>query len=315
MNKEIKGILITLLAAASFGAIAPIAKFIYQYEITPNFMLALRFLIASLFLWGYIFVNRKRINYKLEKEQMFIMLIIGAFVYFLTTIFYFNAIKFIPVSLHVMIFYSYPFMVNIFSFLVLKEKISKKQSIAMIIAFAGLLLTLSINSSGLSIIGITLSLLAAIFNGSYILLLGLIKINRIDSVVTAAYTNLFSSISFFIYCSIRGEIYVDMPLNGWIAIVFIALVSTAIGIISLSKGIRMIGASKASIISTFEPLEGVILSFIFLGESMNIRQIIGIVLILLAIIIINSADKKMGEKEGKIQEESNPRNTYHEKTL
>ena len=43
MNKEIKGILITLLAAASFGAIAPIAKFIYQYEITQNLMLALRF--------------------------------------------------------------------------------------------------------------------------------------------------------------------------------------------------------------------------------------------------------------------------------
>jgi Predicted permease, DMT superfamily len=301
MNKEIKGILITLLAAASFGAIAPIAKFIYQYEITPNFMLALRFLIASLFLWGYIFINRKRINYKVEKEQMIIMLIIGALVYFLTTIFYFNAIKFIPVSLHVMIFYSYPFMVNIFSFLVLKEKISKNQSIAMIIAFAGLLLTVSINSSGLSIIGITLSLLAAVFNGSYILLLGTIKINRIDSVVTAAYTNLFSSISFFIYCGTKGEIYVDMPLSGWIAIVFIAIVSTAIAIISLSKGIRMIGASKASIISTFEPLEGVILSFIFLGESMNIRQMIGIVLILLAIIMINSSDKKMVKKEGKAE--------------
>lgn len=301
MNKEIKGILITLLAAASFGAIAPIAKFIYQYEITPNFMLALRFLIASLFLWGYIFINRKKINYKVEKEQMIIMLIIGALVYFLTTIFYFNAIKFIPVSLHVMIFYSYPFMVNIFSFLVLKEKISKNQSMAMIIAFAGLLLTVSINSSGLNIIGITLSLLAAAFNGSYILLLGTIKINKIDSVVTAAYTNLFSSISFFIYCGIKGEIYVDMPFSGWIAIVFIAIICTAIAIISLSKGIRMIGASKASIISTFEPLEGVVLSFIFLGESMNIRQIIGIVLILFAIIIINSSDKKMGEKEAKAE--------------
>jgi Predicted permease, DMT superfamily len=309
MNKEVKGMLITLLAAASFGAVAPIAKFIYQYEITPNFMLALRFLIASLFLWGYIFINRKKINYKLEKEQMIIMLIIGAVVYFLTTIFYFNAIKFIPVSLHVMIFYSYPFMVNIFSFFVLKEKISKNQSMAMIIAFAGLLLTVSISSSGLSIIGITLSLLAAIFNGSYILLLGVIKINRIDSVVTAAYTNLFSSISFFIYCGIRGELYVDMPSNGWIAIVFIALVCTAIAIIALSKGIRMIGASKASIISTFEPLEGVILSFIFLGESMSIRQIIGIVLILLAIIMINSSDKKMGKKEGKIQQEGKSRNT------
>ncbi|MBV7276161.1 DMT family transporter [Clostridium sp. PL3] len=305
MNTEIKGILLTLLAAASFGAVAPIAKFIYQYEITPNFMLALRFLIASLFLWGYIFINRKKINYKLEKDQMIIMLLIGAFIYFLTTIFYFNAIKFIPVSLHVMIFYSYPFMVNIFSFFVFKEKISKNQSMAMIIAFVGLVLTVSINSSGFSILGISLSLLAAIFNGTYILLLGTIKINRVDSVVTAAYTNLFSSISFFIYCGIKGEIHVDMPSNAWIAIVFIAIISTAIAIISLSKGIRMIGASKASIISTFEPLEGVILSFIFLGESMNIKQIIGIALIVFAIFLINIPSTK----------ESNTQNAYNEKIL
>lgn len=299
MNNKLKGVVLTLLAASSFGAAAPVAKFIYQYQITPSFMLALRFLIASLFLWGYIFANRKRINYKLNKQQLVIMMIIGAVFYFFTTIFYYNAIRFIPVSIHVMIFYSYPFMVNIFAFFVLKEKTTKVQFISMSIAFLGLILTAFVSLYQVSLLGIILSLVAALFNGGYILLLGMKKINGIDSVVTAAYTNLFSSISFFIYCGITRETYVDIPLKGWFGIVFIAIVSTAIAVIGLSKGIRLIGASKASIISTFEPLEGVILSFIFLGESMNIKQIIGIVLILYAIIMINSSDNnKLNKMEG-----------------
>jgi drug/metabolite transporter (DMT)-like permease len=292
MNNKLKGMLITLVSAASFGVSAPIAKFIYKYGITPNFMLALRFSIATLFIWGYIFLNRKKIKYKLNKDQLLIMMAIGGLVYFLTTAFYFNAIKFIPVSIHVMIFYTYPFMVNIFAFLVLKENISKIQLISMVIAFIGLLLTISINSLGINSTGLLLSLLAALFNGMYILLLGLKKIGEVDSIVTAAYTNLFSSISFFVYCGVKGEVQLGVPFNAWVGIVFIALVSTAIAIVALSKGVRMIGASKASIISTFEPLEGVFLSLMFLGESMNLKQIIGGVLILVAIIMINSSDNK-----------------------
>ena len=294
MNNKLKGTLVTLIAAASFGAAAPVAKIVYTSGITPNFMLALRFLIAALFLWGYIFLNRNKINFILNKRQLFTMIVIGGLVYFLTTIFYYNAITFIPVSLHVMIFYTYPFMVSIFSFFVLKEKISKIQVFSLMLDFIGLVLTVSINSVGIHSIGIILSCSAAFFNGCYIILLGLINISKVDSIVTAAYTTLFSSISFIIYCGIKSEIHFNIPLNAWLGIVFIAIVSTAIAIIALSKGVRMIGASRASIISTFEPLEGVILSFIFLGERMDIKQLFGIALILIAIIMINySGNKKL----------------------
>ncbi|KDR95471.1 Threonine/homoserine efflux transporter RhtA [Peptoclostridium litorale DSM 5388] len=287
MNAKIKGVIMTLIAAAGFGAAAPVAKSIYQYGLTPSFMLALRFFTASLFLWGYIFISGKKVNYRIEKRQLGIMFVTGAVVYFLTTTFYFNAIKFIPISLHVMIFYSYPFMVNIFSLLIFKEKITKKQALAMTIAFAGLTMTVSISSAGLNFTGVALSLLAALCNASYIILLGINGIRGVDSVVTAAYTNLFSSISFFAYCAVMGQIHMDIPSKGWMGIVFIALISTAIAIIALSKGIRIIGASKASIISTFEPLEGVVLSVIFFGESMNTVQIMGMILVIGAIIMIN----------------------------
>ncbi len=290
MNEKIKGLLIVLLAAASAGAAAPVAKYVYQYDITPSLMLVLRFFMASSFLWVYIFINRKRINYKLDKQQVLIMVAIGAVAYFLACTFYFNAIVFIPVSLHVTIFYTYPFMVNIFSFFVLKEKITGKQFFVMVIAFIGVLLTVSMKTMTLSSIGIIFSVLAAISNGSYVLLLGVKKIGKVDSVVTAAYATLFGSISFFVYCIARGEFHLNVPMNGLAGIAFIAIVSTAIAVIALSKGVRIIGASKASIISIFEPVEGIILSFIFLNESMGMKQLFGVVLIMSAIVFLNCSN-------------------------
>ena len=286
----LKGTFFILIAAVGFGAAAPVAKILFTYNITPSFMLAARFLIASIFLWGYIFMNRKEINYKIDKTQLFIMFVIGGLVYFLTTSFYFNAMSYIPVSVHVMIFYTYPFLVNLFAFIFLKEKMSVKQMVALLIAFCGIFLILTDLNSNIKIIGLVLSFLAAVCNGAYVLALGLKKIRNVHSIVTAAYTITFSALTFMIYCLAKGEMNLNIALNVWFGILFIALVSTVIAIIALSAGVKMIGAAKASIISTFEPMEGVILSILILGEQLFANQVFGVVLVIAAIIVINFSE-------------------------
>jgi drug/metabolite transporter (DMT)-like permease len=84
----------------------------------------------------------------------------------------------------------------------------------------------------------------------------------------------------------------DINPKAWPGTVFIALISTAVAIIALSADIKMIGAAKASIISTFEPIEGVLLSIIILAEQLFVNQIFGVVLVITAIIAINPSDRK-----------------------
>jgi len=223
------------------------------------------------------------------------MFLIGGLFYFLTTSFYFSAISYLPVSLHVMIFYTYPFMINIFSYIYLKEKMSVKQMVALFVAFGGILLVLTDLNSNIKMIGILLSVLAAVCNSAYVLALGLKKIKKVNSIVIAAYTNTFSTFTFITYGLIKGEINLNsfkITTNAWLGIVFIALVATVIAIIALAAGVKMIGAAKASIISTFEPIEGVILSIIILGEHLFINQIFGAILVIVAIIVINLSDRK-----------------------
>jgi drug/metabolite transporter (DMT)-like permease len=295
MTTDRKGILLTLIAATGFGVAAPLSKFIYTYNLSANLMLTLRFLMASMILWGYIYLKRNKINYKVTQKQLGLLFLLGGIIYVLTTAFYFTGVKYIPVSIHVMIFYTYPLIVNGFTVFVFKDKIPTKQIFAMFISFIGLILIAFNGVFTINYLGMSFSLIAALGYSIYLMTLNIKALEKMNSLVLAAYTNTFSGLVFFLYSFIKKDFYLNIPLPAWLAIGLMATVSTAVAIIVLKKGIQLIGPAKASIIGTFEPLEGIILSVLFLKETLNSNQIIGIILIIFAIILVQSQKKLLSK--------------------
>src|SRR6056297_2257165 len=264
MTTDKKGILLSLIAAAGFGVAAPLSKFIYTYNLSANLMLTLRFLMASMILWGYIYLKRNKINYKVTQKQLGLLFLLGGIIYVLTTAFYFTGVKYIPVSIHVMIFYTYPLIVNGFTVFVFKDKIPTKQIFAMFISFIGLILIAFNGVFTINYLGMSFSLIAALGYSIYLMTLNIKALEKMNSLVLAAYINTFSGLVFFLYSFIKKDFHLNIPLPAWLAIGLMATVSTAVAIIVLKKGIQLIGPAKASIIGTFEPLEGIVLSVLFL---------------------------------------------------
>ena len=65
MKTQTKGVLITLLAAACFGVASPIAKWVYSFGVSAGTMLVLRFMMATVLIWGYVLLVRKDLNPRL----------------------------------------------------------------------------------------------------------------------------------------------------------------------------------------------------------------------------------------------------------
>lgn len=291
MSDDRKGIFLALLASAGFGIAAPLSKIIYRYNLSPNLMLTFRFSLAAIFLWLYIFLKKNKLSYKVTKKQLSLLFLLGGIIYVATTTFYFIGVKYIPVSIHVMIFYTYPLIINGFTYFVFKDKIPKKQIFAMFISFIGLILIAFNGVLKINLLGMFFSFLASICYSIYLMALKIDELDNMNSLVLAAYTNSFSGIIFLLYSLLRNDFYLNIALPAWIAIIIMATLSTAIAIIVLKRGIKLIGPAKASIIGTFEPLEGIIISVIFLQEKLNFNQIIGVLLIISSIILIQSRKK------------------------
>jgi drug/metabolite transporter (DMT)-like permease len=75
-------------------------------------------------------------------------------------------------------------------------------------------------------------------------------------------------------------------VTGWIGVFAIALVSTALAIVTFFAGLKRIDPAITSMISTLEPVVTVLLAVVVLGETLSIPKIIGGIMILVAVIFL-----------------------------
>jgi drug/metabolite transporter (DMT)-like permease len=63
--------------------------------------------------------------------------------------------------------------------------------------------------------------------------------------------------------------------GGWLPVIALSLVSTALAIAAFFAGLRLLGATLTSVLSTLEPVVSVALAALVLGESIGALQAAG----------------------------------------
>ena len=79
-------------------------------------------------------------------------------------------------------------------------------------------------------------------------------------------------------------------LGGWGAVAGLTLLSTVVAMLTFFAGLRRIGPVNTSLLSTLEPVMAVVLGAIFLGERLSLRQGLGGLLILVAVVVLARSD-------------------------
>jgi len=76
---------------------------------------------------------------------------------------------------------------------------------------------------------------------------------------------------------------------GWVWIASIAGVSTVAAIGLFFAGLKRVGPTTASLLSTVEPVVTVLLAFVVFGEALGAVQLLGGALVLSAVLALNGA--------------------------
>ncbi|MEG1053792.1 MAG: DMT family transporter, partial [Janthinobacterium sp.] len=169
--------------------------------------------------------------------------------------------------------------------------------VLMALAIAGMAITLGGKLQGQPI-GIALALMAAGVYAVYILFGNSLSKSRenihplaacVVILGTAGLSN--SAIALWQGVSFPGT------ATGWLAVSAIALFSTAIAIAAFFAGVAQIGAAKASIISTFEPVITMAFGVTLLKESVSGTQLLGGAMVLAAVVLLaqRSSPKQAAE--------------------
>jgi len=285
LTEDKKGILITALSAAGFGAMPVIAQFAYSYGSNVTTLLFLRFSIASfIFL---LILKLSKTTYDISKEDTIRLIFLGAAGYGLLSSLYFFGISLIPASLSGFLLYSYPAIVTLLAFLGQEEPLYRENFISLIVAIIGLAMVLGPVFTTINLLGVGSILAAAFVYAIYILASNRV-LKRVNWLPGSTVVTISAAFFFLITGSFRGNLHLnqistEIMLSG----IGLAIFSTIVAVAGFYLGISLIGPSRASIVSSVEPLVTVVLSALFFAERLTFTQFFGGLLIILSIIILN----------------------------
>lgn len=279
---KLAGVLLIALSASAFGAMAIFARFAYAAGADVYGLLAVRFVVAAI---AMAFVMRARGIALPPVRRVLALAAMGGIGYVGQSYCFFTALNHAQASLVALLLYLYPLFVTILAAVFLKERLTTAAVIALVLCSVGAGLTVG-GGEG-EPVGIALGVAAAVIYSVYIV---------VGARVTAGVNAIATTT---VICTAAALVYVTVGIlrtgagvppqfpstaGGWLALVAIALVSTVLAILTFFAGLQTLGASRASMLSTLEPVVTVVLAALLLGEHIGATQAVGGALILLGVL-------------------------------
>jgi len=279
-----------LASATAFGTLAIFAKLGYAAGLGTEQTLAFRFLVAAVGMLALAFALGQN-PLRLGRKQLLTLFVLGAIVYTGQSLTYFIALRTLEASLVVLIAYIYPSLVVVAGWLFLRRAVSVWHGIALAMSFAGVALLLGGARFHLSwplVLPLALAIASPTIYTGYILI-GERVMSSVPAVAASAVIMSGAAIAFCALAALNHQLALPANARGWAVGVGIALIPTMIAISLFLAGLPRIGAARAALLSTWEPVVTVFLAVVLLGDRLSFVQVLGGLLVIVAVIVVQAA--------------------------
>ncbi|WP_150567078.1 DMT family transporter [Pandoraea morbifera] len=286
------GVALIALSASAFGAMAIFARAASASGADMYAMLLFRFLVASALL--LIWCRVRRVPFPSRRQTIGIALM-GGIGYVGQSLCFFGALQYAQASLVALLLYLYPVFVTILAAIFLHERLTPVKLGALALCSLGTALTVG-GGQGQPL-GMALAVAAALIYSGYIVV-GARLTRGVDARATATLVCLAATVSFGAMAAIRASqghaLQWPGSHGGWAALLAIAVCSTVVAILTFFAGLQRLGAGRASMLSTLEPVVTVLLAAMLLGETLSVAQWGGGVLILAGVLWLSARGAASG---------------------
>jgi len=201
-----------------------------------------------------------------------------------------NAFDLMPVSLAILVFYLFPFLVAVLAAILRIESLKPVMLIGLIVAFVGLVLTLQ-SSGELNAQGVGLSFIAALCISGNILVTGRILRSGTSPVSLAFWMMLGGAIVFSAKMALTSGPSWPVTHVGWFAIVGTNLFVGAASV-TLYTALGYLSGARAALVMNLEPVLTIIIAVFLFAEPFGAYQWLGAAMVFAAIICVTVAGRR-----------------------
>ncbi len=278
-----------IISAVIFWGTSFIATKVALKELSPETIISLRLIIASVFLFITAILLKKDFSINLKSHGFIFILALIAVFHLMIQV---TGLKYTTASNTGWIIGTAPIFMAILAAIFFREKIGLLKISGIIIAMFGLLLLIGKgNITNVDLVknkGDLLVLASAFTWGVY---------SMVNKKISLSYSPLMTILYLFIMMAViiipfnlNAAIVnsVDhLSVNGWISILFLGLFCSGIAYVIWAYSLRELESAKVGAFLYFEPLVTVLAAWVLLSESITVLMILSGVIIIFGVILVN----------------------------
>ena len=253
MNLKVKGTILGIVSAVSYGTNPLGALFLYQEGLNSNSVLFYRFSLAAVVLACILFIQKQ--SFRLSRKEVKALCLLGI-LFAVSSLTFYTSFHHMDAGIASTLLFVYPIMVAVIMSLFFKERISPVTMFSIILALSGIaLLYRGGTGAGLNGLGVSLVMIASLTYALYIVVINRSSI-KLSSIKLTFYVLLFCMVAIVFHSFFDGSNYLQ-PLTTprmWLFAIMLALVPTVISLVTMTMAVHAIGSTPTAIMGALEPL-------------------------------------------------------------
>lgn len=293
-NNALKGSLFIALGASSYGMLATFVKMAYQEGFTTAEVTLSQFSLgfSGLFILTLFSKRNPESNTASSGIKSILRLMMAGTSLGLTSVFYYMSVKFIPVSVAIVLLMQTVWMGVIVEMIVHKKMPGLRKIVSVLVILAGTILATNLLKESVTINweGFLWGILAAL---SYTATM--YSSNNIEINSPPLRRSLFMILGGLIVISLIFNSSLNQEFSYSVFLrwgVLISLFGTVLPPLLFTRGMPLTGISLGAIIAAIEIPVTILMAYIWLKEPVNLLQWLGVILILSAIVAMNIEQKR-----------------------
>ncbi|HYF84176.1 MAG TPA: DMT family transporter [Clostridia bacterium] len=249
--------------------------------VNPLQLTFLRFLIGGIVLLPMV-IKRKE---KMQAKDLLFFLGLGILNILISMGSLQLAISMGKASTAAILISSNPIFVLLFSSFLLKEKVTFERIACILLGMVGIILIIyKGNVGGDTAISLTLGIIASLTFGLYTVL-GKLKSEGISSITMICLSSIFGSLLYVPILLMNGIPLFYIPQGAFLKILYAGVFLSGVAYITYMEALRILTASKGAMVFFLKPVIASMLAVAFLGENLNLKTVIGMLLVLIGVSI------------------------------
>lgn len=290
-REMLRGMSIALIGGVFWGLAGVFGQFLFEYKGTnARWLVSVRLILAGLILLATVYLKQRETFFAIwkNKKDVLALFLFSVFGMAGCQLSYYTAVELSNAGTATVLQYTAPVMILFFDALVHRRKPRIYEVLALCLALGGTWILAThgnVRSMAVSEEALFWGLLSAVMMAVYNLLpLKLMK--RYGTFCVIGWGMLVGGIVLSAFTH-PWHVAGDWDLQAAGALLVVILVGTVLSFSFYMEGVRMIGAPKASLLASVEPVTATVASVLVMHVFFAVADIIGIVCILAAVFILS----------------------------